>query len=105
MPRARPAVEDGECRIVIVAIARPGCPRYKMAPEARRDRTESTNPTMSKPDVLQVLSAQLAGPHSLLLRFSDGTTSQVNLLPCLKNTRWMRPLRDPRYFAKFKPDE
>ena len=59
---------------------------------------------MRRIELLHVLSVQRCGRHSLRLRFNDGTTRRVNLLPALSRSRLFRQLRDPRVFARFKLD-
>lgn len=59
---------------------------------------------MRRFEFLHVLSAQTCGPHSLRLRFNDGTSRRVNLLPALKSRGLVAELRDPKYFATFKLD-
>ena len=39
------------------------------------------------------------GPHSLALRFNDGTVRRVDLLPELEGPIF-KPLRDPAYFSR-----
>lgn len=53
--------------------------------------------------ILRIKAASLAGPHSLLLRFSDGTTRCVDLLPHLTG-QVFAPLRDPEYFSRVMLD-
>ena len=52
---------------------------------------------MSK-SILRIESVELVGPHSLLLRFSDGESRQVDLLPELTGPVF-EPLKDPRRFS------
>ena len=49
--------------------------------------------------ILHILEAEVCGPHSLRLTFSDGTRKRVNLLPLLDGPIF-EPLRDPAYFAR-----
>jgi len=49
--------------------------------------------------ILKVVSAQVVGPHSLLLTFNDGVSKQVNLRPLLWGAVF-EPLLDPAYFAR-----
>jgi len=49
--------------------------------------------------ILHILEAQVCGPHSLRLTFSDGTRKRVNLLPLLDGPIF-EPLRDLAYFAR-----
>ena len=51
----------------------------------------------------RVVKAEAAGPHSLNVRFKDGTRKQVNLLPLLEGPVF-EPLRDPVYFARVMLD-
>jgi hypothetical protein len=53
--------------------------------------------------MLHILAAQVCGPHSLRLRFSDGTRKRVNLLPLLTGEVF-EPLKDPAYFARVAVD-
>ena len=53
--------------------------------------------------ILRVSHAQVCGPHSLRLTFSDGTTKQVNVRPLLEGPIF-EPLRDPAFFAKVTLD-
>lgn len=48
--------------------------------------------------ILRISEAQVCGPHSLRLTFSDGTTKQVNVHPLLDGAIF-EPLQDPAYFA------
>jgi hypothetical protein len=47
----------------------------------------------------RIVKAEVAGPYSLDLTFSDGTRKQVDLLPLLEGPVF-RPLRDPVFFAR-----
>jgi len=49
--------------------------------------------------ILRILKAQVCGPHSLRLMFSDGTRKRVNVWPLLDGPVF-EPLRDPVYFAR-----
>jgi hypothetical protein len=49
--------------------------------------------------ILHILEAEVCGPHSLRLTFSDGTRKRVNLLSLLDGPIF-EPLRDPAYFAR-----
>ena len=53
--------------------------------------------------ILHVVSAEVVGPHSLLVTFNDGVTKQVNLRPLLWGPVF-EPLLDPAYFARVKLD-
>ncbi len=53
--------------------------------------------------ILHILEAQLAGPHSLHLVFSDGTSGTVDLLPLLTGPVF-EPLKDPAFFAQVQVD-
>jgi Protein of unknown function (DUF2442) len=48
--------------------------------------------------ILRISEAQVCGPHSLRLRFSDGSNKQVNVRSLLDGPIF-EPLRDPAYFA------
>lgn len=49
--------------------------------------------------ILRIEAASLAGPHSLMLRFSDGATRRVNLQAHLTGPVFA-PLLDPEYFSR-----
>jgi Protein of unknown function (DUF2442) len=49
--------------------------------------------------ILRISEAQVCGPYSLRLTFSDGATKQVNVRPLLDGPVF-EPLRDPAYFAR-----
>ncbi len=49
--------------------------------------------------ILRIDAVELAGPHSLALRFNDGVSRRVNLLPELEGSVF-EPLRDPEYFSR-----
>ena len=53
--------------------------------------------------VWRVTKAEVCGPHSVWLRFGDGTRKRVNLLPLLDGPIF-EPLRDPGFFAKVRLD-
>ena len=53
--------------------------------------------------ILRICEAEVCGPHSLRLRFNDGTTKQVDVSPLLDGTIF-EPLRDPAYFAMMTLD-
>ena len=53
--------------------------------------------------VVRIEAARLAGPHELILRFSDGTERRVDLLPVLTGPVFL-PLRDPEYFSQVTLD-
>ncbi len=53
--------------------------------------------------ILHILNAELAGPTSLALRFSDGCETTVDLRPLLSGPIF-EPLLDPTNFAQFKLD-
>ena len=53
--------------------------------------------------MIQVIRAEIVGPHSLRLFFNDGTHKRVNLRPWL-NGPVFAPLRDPAVFARFQLD-
>jgi hypothetical protein len=47
----------------------------------------------------RVVGVEVAGPHTLDLRFKDGTRKRVDLLPLLEGPIF-DPLRDPVFFAQ-----
>jgi len=49
--------------------------------------------------ILRIDAVELVGPHSLVLRFNDGASRRVNLLPELEGPVF-EPLRDPAYFSR-----
>jgi hypothetical protein len=49
--------------------------------------------------VVRVTAVELVGPHSLTLRFNDGVSRRVDLLPELEGSVF-EPLRDPSYFSR-----
>lgn len=53
--------------------------------------------------ILRIQEAHVCGPHSLRLRFNDGTTQQVDVGPLLDGPVF-EPLRDPAYFARVSLD-
>ena len=53
---------------------------------------------MSK-TVVRITAVELVGPHSLALRFNDGASRRVDLLPELEGSIF-EPLRDPSYFSR-----
>ena len=53
--------------------------------------------------ILHILEAELAGAHSLRLRFNDGTSKTVDVSPLL-NGPVFEPLRDPAFFALVELD-
>jgi hypothetical protein len=53
--------------------------------------------------ILHILEAQLCGPYSLSVSFSDGTRKQVNVLPLLRGPMF-EPLKNPAYFARVTID-
>ena len=53
--------------------------------------------------ILHILEAELAGAHSLRLRFDDGTSKTVNVLPLLDGPVF-EPLKDPAFFARLELD-
>lgn len=53
--------------------------------------------------ILHVLTADMAGPHKLHIKFNDGTSKTVDLLPSLSRPVF-EPLRDPTYFARVSID-
>ena len=48
---------------------------------------------------VRITAVELVGPHSLALRFNDGTVRRVDLLPELEGPIF-KPLRDPAYFSR-----
>ena len=48
---------------------------------------------------VRVTAVELVGPHSLVMRFNDGTVRRVDLLPELEGPIF-KPLRDPVYFSR-----
>jgi hypothetical protein len=50
-------------------------------------------------EVVRVTAVELVGPHSLSLRFNDGASRRVDLLPELEGPVF-EPLRDPAYFSR-----
>jgi hypothetical protein len=57
---------------------------------------------MSK-TVVRITAVELVGPHSLALRFNDGASRRVDLLPELEGPIF-QPLRDPTYFSRVALD-
>ena len=53
--------------------------------------------------ILQVVSVEVVGPHSLHLVFNDGVAKQVNLRPLLWGPVF-EPLLDPAFFARVELD-
>jgi Protein of unknown function (DUF2442) len=53
--------------------------------------------------ILRIREAEARGPHSLRLKFNDGTTKHVNVRPLLDGMIF-EPLRDPAYFARVTLD-
>jgi len=53
--------------------------------------------------ILRISEAEVCGPHSLRLTFSDGTRKRVNLLPLLEGPIF-DPFVDPAYFARVVVD-
>jgi len=53
--------------------------------------------------ILHILQAELAGPASLSVTFSDGCDATVDLRPLLSGPIF-EPMLDPRLFAKFTLD-
>ncbi len=49
--------------------------------------------------ILRIDAVELVGPHSLAIRFNDGASRRVNLLPELEGPVF-EPLRDPEYFSR-----
>ena len=57
---------------------------------------------MSK-TVVRITAVELVEPHSLALRFNDGASRRVDLLPELKGPIF-EPLCDPAYFSRVALD-
>ena len=57
---------------------------------------------MSK-TVVRITAVELVEPHSLALRFNDGASRRVDLLPELEGPIF-QPLRDPTYFSRVALD-
>ena len=53
--------------------------------------------------ILRILEAEVCGPHSLRLRFNDGTHKRINVLPLLDGPVF-EPLHDPVYFSQVTLD-
>ncbi|MFB3816268.1 MAG: DUF2442 domain-containing protein [Candidatus Methylomirabilales bacterium] len=53
--------------------------------------------------VVRITAVELIGPHSLALRFNDGASRRVDLLPELEGPIF-EPLRDPAYFSRVTLD-
>ena len=53
--------------------------------------------------MIRVVSAEVVGPHSLRLTFSDGVRKRVNLRPWLYGPVF-GPLKDPERFARIALD-
>lgn len=53
--------------------------------------------------MLRIVQAEVCGPHSLRVSFSDGSTKRVCLLPLLTGPVF-EPLRDPARFARVVVD-
>lgn len=53
--------------------------------------------------ILHIIEAKVCGPHSLELKFDDGTRKRVNVLPLLDGPIF-EPLREPSYFARMVLD-
>lgn len=47
----------------------------------------------------RVIGVEVAGPHTLDVRFKDGSQKRVEILPLLKGPIF-EPLRDPLFFAQ-----
>ena len=54
--------------------------------------------------ILRIRSAEVCGPHSLLVSFSDGTAGEVDFRPLLDDGPVFGPLHDPDYFARVTVD-
>jgi hypothetical protein len=53
--------------------------------------------------VLRIETVQLVGPHELHLRFNDGATRTIDLLPILVGPVFL-PLRDVEFFSRVALD-
>jgi hypothetical protein len=53
--------------------------------------------------VLRIEAVRLVGPHDLVLRFNDGATRRVNLLPVLTGPIFL-PLRNAEYLSRVTLD-
>ena len=53
--------------------------------------------------ILRIDESAVTGPHSLRIKFNDGTTREVNVLPLLHG-RIFEPLQDPTFFARASVD-
>ena len=53
--------------------------------------------------ILRIESAELVGPHVLVLRFNDGSRRRVDLLPALTGPMF-QPLRDAAFFSRVTLD-
>ena len=54
--------------------------------------------------ILRVVSAEVCGPHSLSVTFSDGVAGEVDVRPLLDDGPVFGPLRDPDYFGRVELD-
>ena len=54
-------------------------------------------------EILRIEAVQLVGPFELHLRFNDGATRRVDLLPALTGPVFA-PLRDAEYFSRVALD-
>ena len=59
---------------------------------------------MTKYNYIRVAEFKQTGPHSLLLKFNDGSSREIDFLPALKLFRghFFKPLLDPAYFKQVK---
>jgi hypothetical protein len=53
--------------------------------------------------ILHVVAARRCGPFLIDVRFNDGVRKRLNLRPTLTGPVF-RPLRDPKFFARWKFD-
>jgi len=53
--------------------------------------------------ILRVVAAEVSGPHSVRVTFSDGVTKRVDVLRLLEGPVFA-PLLDPRFFARMAVD-
>jgi hypothetical protein len=53
-----------------------------------------------------IVEVRPLGGHRLFLRFADGVTGEIDLMPLLRFTGVFEPLREPEYFVlvRVEPD-
>lgn len=54
--------------------------------------------------ILRILSAEVVGPHRLLLAFTDGTRGEVDVYPLLDDGSVFGPLREAEFFERAELD-